>query len=39
VGKDLATIVAALFVVGLLVSPLRDLGRLPECWHYSRVEF
>lgn len=31
------TVVAAMSVVGLLVSPLRDLGRVQEYWHNSRV--
>ena len=31
------TVVAAMTIVGFLVSPLRDLGRLQEYWHNSRV--
>jgi len=31
------TVVAAMSVVGLLVPALRDLGRVPEYWHGSRV--
>jgi ABC-type multidrug transport system fused ATPase/permease subunit len=31
------TIVAAMALVGLLVAPLRDLGRVQEYWHNSRV--
>lgn len=34
---SVGTAVAALAIVGLLVSPLRDLGRVPEYWHASRV--
>ena len=34
---SVGTVVAALALVGLLVSPLRDLGRVPEYWHNSRV--
>lgn len=32
-----ATVVAAIAVVGLLAPMLRDLGRVPEYWHSSRV--
>ena len=31
------TVVAAMALVGLLVAPLRDLGRVQEYWHNSRV--
>jgi len=31
------TVVAAMMIVGLLIAPLRDLGRVPEYWHASRV--
>ena len=31
------TIVAAMTIVSFLVSPLRDLGRVQEYWHNSRV--
>jgi len=31
------TVVAAMSIVGLLVPPLRDLGRVQEYWHNSRV--
>lgn len=31
------TVVAAMTIVGLLVPPLRDLGRVQEYWHNSRV--
>ncbi len=31
------TVVGAMTVVGLLVPPLRDLGRVQEYWHNSRV--
>lgn len=31
------TVVAAMAIVGLLVAPLRDLGRVQEYWHNSRV--
>lgn len=31
------TIVAGLSIVGLLVNPLRDLGRVHEYWHNSRT--
>jgi len=31
------TIVAAMALVGLLMAPLRDLGRVQEYWHNSRV--
>jgi ABC-type multidrug transport system fused ATPase/permease subunit len=31
------TVVAAMTVVGLLVPPLRDLGRVHEYWHGARV--
>ena len=31
------TVVAAMSIVGLLASPLRDIGRVPEYWHGSRV--
>lgn len=31
------TVVAAMTIVGLLVPPLRDLGRIQEYWHSSRV--
>ena len=31
------TVVAAMTIVGFLVSPLRDLGRVQEYWHNSRV--
>lgn len=31
------TIVAAITIVGLLVNPVRDLGRVNEYWHNSRV--
>jgi ABC-type multidrug transport system fused ATPase/permease subunit len=34
---DPATVVAAMTVVGLLAPMLRDLGRVPEYWHVSRV--
>jgi ABC-type multidrug transport system fused ATPase/permease subunit len=31
------TVVAAMAIVGLMTSPLRDLGRVHELWHNSRV--
>ncbi len=31
------TVVAAMAIVGLLVSPLRDMGRIQEYWHSSQV--
>jgi ABC-type multidrug transport system fused ATPase/permease subunit len=31
------TIVAAMMIIGLLVNPLRDLGRVNEYWHDSRI--
>ena len=31
------TVVAAMTIVGFLVPPLRDLGRVQEYWHNSRV--
>jgi ABC-type bacteriocin/lantibiotic exporter with double-glycine peptidase domain len=31
------TVVAAMAIVGLLVAPLRDIGRVQEYWHASRV--
>jgi len=31
------TVVAAMSIVGLLMAPLRDLGRVQEYWHASRV--
>jgi ABC-type multidrug transport system fused ATPase/permease subunit len=31
------TVVAAMTIVGLLVPPLRDLGRIHEYWHGARV--
>jgi ABC-type multidrug transport system fused ATPase/permease subunit len=31
------TVVAAMAIVGLLAGPLRDLGRVSEYWHGSRV--
>lgn len=31
------TVVAAMAIAGLLVAPLRDLGRVQEYWHNSRV--
>jgi ATP-binding cassette, subfamily B, bacterial len=31
------TVVAAMSIVGLMTSPLRDLGRVHELWHNSRV--
>jgi ATP-binding cassette subfamily B protein len=31
------TVVAAMTIVGLIVPPLRDLGRVQEYWHNSRV--
>jgi len=31
------TVVAAMAIVGLLVAPLRDIGRVQEYWHDSRV--
>jgi len=31
------TVVAAISIVGLLVPPMRDLGRTQEYWHASRV--
>jgi ABC-type multidrug transport system fused ATPase/permease subunit len=31
------TVVAGLAIVGLMTSPLRDLGRVHELWHNSRV--
>jgi ABC-type multidrug transport system fused ATPase/permease subunit len=34
---SVGTVAAALTIVGLLVSPLRDLGRVPEYWHNARV--
>ena len=40
VGRDAAsvgTVVAALSIVGLMVAPLRDLGRVNELWHSSRI--
>jgi ABC-type multidrug transport system fused ATPase/permease subunit len=33
------TIVAAMAIVGLMTSPMRDLGRVHELWHNSRVSF
>jgi ABC-type multidrug transport system fused ATPase/permease subunit len=31
------TVVAAMAIVGLLANPLRDLGRVNEYWHNSRI--
>lgn len=34
---SVGVVVAAMTIVGLLVPPLRDLGRVQEYWHNSRV--
>lgn len=31
------TVVAALSIIGILIPPLRDLGRVPEYWHGAQV--
>lgn len=36
-AASVGTVVAAMAIVGLLVPPLRDLGRVYEYWHGARV--